>query len=146
MVCAAAVAMVWAAAVAMVCAAAVAVADHSWLSQLAGGSCSVRPCRIVALPSSDFDDVVVTLQAGRNGKAMLSQFWDAAKFDKRCTPGKYTKRTPQYLEAFLRHLNTLTAADVFIVGFSRGAAWVIDLAAIALAPYPWTIVSSGCVS
>ena len=48
------------------------------------------------------------------------------------------------------HQNT-----VFVVGFSRGAAWVVDLAleeaglfdaAIALAPYPWTRQSTDNVS
>ena len=63
--------------------------------------------------------------------------------------GKFKKRTPTYLEALLRYLKGVINinSDVVIIGFSRGAAWVVDVAlenadlfdaAIALAPYPWT--------
>ena len=64
--------------------------------------------------------------------------------------GKNKVRTPSFLAALMQLLRDCTAEHrnpIFVVGFSRGAAWVVDLAlehaalfdaAIALAPYPWT--------
>ena len=59
-------------------------------------------------------------------------------------------RTPSFVRVFLELLRMCTAEHrntVVLVGFSRGAAWVVDLAltdaklvdaVIAIAPYPWT--------
>ena len=65
--------------------------------------------------------------------------------------GKFKVRTPSYLRVFLKILREEWTAShknkIFLLGFSRGAAWIVDLAledaklfdaVIALAPYPWT--------
>ena len=64
--------------------------------------------------------------------------------------GKYKIRTPSYMSTFLLWLRKLTQHThnkIILVGFSRGAAWIIDLvqtqaanidAAVAFAGYPWT--------
>ena len=64
-------------------------------------------------------------------------------------PGNYKVRTPLYMSSFLvwlRKLTQHTQNKIILVGFSRGAAWIIDLvqtqaanidAAVAFAGYPW---------
>jgi hypothetical protein len=65
-------------------------------------------------------------------------------------PGIHRFRTPDcHIEAlaFLRRVTETSRNYIVVIGFSRGAAWVVDIckedvdkcdAAIALAPYPWT--------
>ena len=65
-------------------------------------------------------------------------------------PGTHRVRTPSYMPSFLEWLRKLTKQTqnkIIVVGFSRGAAWIIDLvqtqaenidAAVAFAGYPWT--------
>ena len=65
-------------------------------------------------------------------------------------PGKHKIRTPTSLISVLqimRQWTVGTANTIVVLGFSRGAAWVLDLClehahlidgAIAIAPYPWT--------
>jgi hypothetical protein len=65
-------------------------------------------------------------------------------------PGIHSFRTPDCLIealAFLRRVTEISRNYIVVIGFSRGAAWVLDICkedvdkcdvAIALAPYPWT--------
>merc|ERR1712018_469263 len=64
--------------------------------------------------------------------------------------GKNNVRTPTYLGELLKYLRTVAARfknRIMLIGFSRGAAWILDCAltvaayvdaAVAFAPYPWT--------
>ena len=65
-------------------------------------------------------------------------------------PGKRRVRTPSWLYSLLGQLRAITKPSknsILLVGFSRGAAWIVDCvmnsadyvdAAIMFAPYPWT--------
>jgi pimeloyl-ACP methyl ester carboxylesterase len=64
--------------------------------------------------------------------------------------GRHKVRKPDYVHLFLtqiRFWTRETGNKIIVLGYSRGAAWIVDLvrdnaacldAAIALAPYPWT--------
>ena len=96
---------------------------------------------------------VVVYIAGAGGKGAIPNYkntpvpsW-AVVFDVHVIGGG---STPTYLACFLVWLRSITQQTqnkIILVGFSRGAAWIIDLvqtqaanidAAVALAGYPWT--------